>query len=138
MRKSRCPTSEVITTVEGLYLQSTNREQPNETETLSEWLLQSPETRNGDCEYDEVREQASCCDDIANGVLIDAFAVGNRFIPEIGDRSAWEHDRDELGKKPCNQEAPGCNECDPCFLWGEDPIIEEQKGELDQRDGEGE
>lgn len=64
--------------------------------------------------------------------------MGDRLVPEIGQRPAREQDRDKLSEEPCKLEKPGEDQYDGYGSGSEDAAVEQEDRKLYKGDREGE
>ncbi len=72
----------------GFHLQSAGEEQTDQTQSLVHRFLEPQERNYRYKKDDEVRQEISRGDDVACGVLVDAVAVWDRLVPEVGKGTA--------------------------------------------------
>lgn len=75
-----------------VHLQGADEEEADQVQALRRVCVQVPERGDRDAEDDEVGEETGAGDGVTGDVLVNAVAVGDALIPEVGERPAGEHD----------------------------------------------
>lgn len=76
-----------------MHLQASDEEEADQAQALRHGRVQFPERRDGDGEDDQVGQETGAGDGVTGCVFVDAVAVWNRLVPEVGERPTREHDR---------------------------------------------
>lgn len=69
--------------------------------------MQLPKRRDWDDEDNQIEQETSASDGVASGVQVDAVAIGDHPIPDVGERPAGEDKRQKQRQEPCNQDNAG-------------------------------
>lgn len=110
----------------GMHLQGPDEEYADQVQALRQARVQLPERWDGDDEDDQVGQETGGADGVTGRVLVDAVAVWNRLVPEVGEGRAREHDRHEFGQEPGDYAKSGHDQNDENLAGGEDAAVEAQ------------